>query len=345
MVELLRALKAGVPYRLVILDVRMPKLSGWQVAEEISRTQGLAGVSVIMLTSERRAGDQARARECGVVRYLTKPFRRSDLFNGMMAVIGKVPQAGTGEIPPQTIEPAEGMPGLNILLAEDFVDNRRMIEFYFKPTPHRVETAVNGQMAVEMFIRGSYDLVLMDIQMPVMDGYSATKAIRAWEQAQGRAPVPILALTANALKGEVQRSLEVGCTAHLTKPIRKARLLEAIQRYRRSPAQANRISSEPSVERVVLQISAEFEDLMPGFLEHRRQDVLQLTDALARDDFELIRGIGHGIKGAGGTYGLEMISAYGQMLEAEALQGNASEVRATVEALSDFLDRLQLVYV
>lgn len=344
MVELLRALKAGVPFRLVILDVRMPKLSGWQVAEEISRTSGLAGVSVIMLTSERRAGDQARARECGVVRYLTKPFRRSDLFNGMMAVIGKGPQTGTGETPSQTNEPTEEMAGLNILLAEDFVDNRRMIEFYFKPTPHRVETAVNGQMAVEMFIRGSYDLVLMDIQMPVMDGYSATKAIRAWEQAQGRAPVPILALTANALKGEVQRSLEAGCTAHLTKPIRKARLLEAIQRYRRPPAQADRILSEPSVERVVLQISAEFEDLMPGFLEHRRQDVLQLTDALARGDFELIRGIGHGIKGAGGTYGLEVISAYGRMLE-EASHGNVSEVRATIEALSDFLDRLQLVYV
>lgn len=345
MVELLRALKAGVPYRLVILDVRMPKLSGWQVADQIARTPGLAGLSVIMLTSERRAGDQVRARECGVVRYLTKPFRRSDLFNGMMAVIGKAPQAGMEGALPRTNELANEAPGLNILLAEDFVDNRRMIEFYFKPTPHRVETAVNGQVAVDMFMRGSYDLVLMDIQMPIMDGYSATKAIRAWEQAQGRAPVPILALTANALQGEVQRSLAAGCTAHLTKPIRKARLLEAIQLYRRPSAPADRSLPELSAERVVLQISAEFEGLMPGFLEHRRQDVVQLTDALARDDFELIRGIGHGIKGAGGTYGLEVISAYGQELEEAALQNNASEVRATIEALSGFLDRLQLVYV
>ena len=156
-----------------------------------------------MLTSERRAGDQARARECGVVRYLTKPFRRSDLFNGMMAVIGKVALAEGNALLSQPPDSTGDMPGLKVLLAEDFVDNRRMMEFYFKSTPHRVETAANGQLAVEMFQRGSYDLVLMDIQMPVLDGYAATRAIRSLEQAQGRSPVPILALTANALQSEV----------------------------------------------------------------------------------------------------------------------------------------------
>ena len=143
----------------------------------------------------------------------------------MMAVIGKAPRAERDEVASPTHESTEGEQGLRILLAEDFVDNGRMIEFYFKSTPHRLETAVNGQAAVEMFMRGSYDFVLMDIQMPVMDGYSATKAIRAWERKQGLHHVPILALTANALQSEVQRSLEAGCTAHLTKPVRKARLL------------------------------------------------------------------------------------------------------------------------
>ena len=347
LLELRRAVMAGVPYRLVILDVRMPKLSGWQVAGTIARSSGLEGVAIIMLTSERRAGDQARARECGVVRYLTKPFRRSDLFNAMMAVIGKAASAGNNGVLPQS-QPdnsVEEKSGLKILLAEDFVDNRRMMEFYFKTTPHQVETAANGQVAVQMFIRGSYDLVLMDIQMPVMDGYAATKAIRAWEKEQGRSPVPILALTANALQSEVQRSLEAGCTAHLTKPIRKARLLEAIQLYFQTAAAAGIPTTDLAIEPVVLQVSGEFETLMPGFLEHRRQELLQITDALSREDFEMIREIGHGLKGAGGTYGLDAVSAYGRSLEATAVQRDGSAVREVLGALSRFLDRLQLVYV
>ena len=344
--ELRRAAKVGVPYRLAILDVRMPKLSGWEVAELIVRSPVLAGLSLIMLTSERRAGDQARAREVGVVRYLTKPFRRSDLFNAMMTVIGKTAQAeeqlGLPAAPSQGPEPVKVTSGLSILLAEDFVDNRRMMEFYFKTTPHCIETAANGQLAVEMFMRGSYDLVLMDIQMPVMDGYAATKAIRAWERAQGRSPVPILALTANALQGEVQRSLEAGCTAHLTKPIRKARLMETIQLYYQTA-----VSPPPDASSapVVLQISGEFEPLMPGFLEHRRHDLLQLAEAVGREDYAQVREIGHGLKGAGGTYGLDAISAYGRALEAAAERRDGTAVREALEACTRYLDRLQLVYV
>jgi len=347
--ELRRAVKAGEPYRLVILDVRMPKLSGWEVAETIARSPGLAGLSLIMLTSERRVGDQARARECGVVRYLTKPFRRSDLFNGMMAVIGKAALAerhsAMPSLPQHTPDWAGGTAGLSILLAEDFVDNRRMMEFYFKPTPHRVETAANGQVAVDMFMRGSYDLVLMDIQMPVLDGYAATKAIRAWERAQGRNPVPILALTANALQGEVQRSLEAGCTAHLTKPIRKARLMEAIQLYYQTTASAAPSAPGVSSAPVVLRISGELEPLMPGFLEHRRQDLLQIAEALSREDYALVREIGHGLKGAGATYGLDVVSAYGRSLEAAADRKDGSAVRETLDAFTRYLDRLHVVYV
>lgn len=345
LMELSRAAQAGMPYRLVILDVRMPKMSGWQVADTIARTPGFAAPAIIMLTSERRAGDQMRARESGIVRYLTKPFRRSDLFNGMMAAIGKAPEYEAESRSPQTGASANGAGGLRLLLAEDFVDNRRMIEFYFRSTPHRVDTAPNGQVAVEMFTRGAYDLVLMDIQMPVLDGYSATKAIRAWERAQGRPPVPILALTANALQGEIQRSLSAGCTAHLTKPIRKARLLEAIQLYAQTASLAGRFNAEFHAEPVVLQVSAEFESLMPGFLAHRRQDLSQLAEALAVQDFEQIRAIGHGIKGAGGTYGLMAISVFGHTLEAAALHGNGAEIQATIDSLTRYLDRLQVVFI
>lgn len=119
----------------------------------------------------------------------------------------------------------------SILLVEDNADNRVLIKAFLKDGPFQVEEAENGETAVNKFQLGAYGLVLMDVQMPVMDGHAATRAIRAWETEHARRPTPIIALTAHALKEDVEKSVEAGCTAHLTKPIRKTALLEAIQRY------------------------------------------------------------------------------------------------------------------
>ena len=137
------------------------------------------------------------------------------------------------EPPPAAIRPAafEDLRTLNILLVEDSEDNRLLIQSYLKKTPHHIDIAENGEIAVEKFQSEKYDLVLMDMQMPVMDGYSATREIRKWENQKGVKATPVIALTAYATKEERQKSLDVGCTAHLTKPIRKATLLEAIYKY------------------------------------------------------------------------------------------------------------------
>ena len=120
-----------------------------------------------------------------------------------------------------------------MLLVEDSEDNRMLILAYLKRTPHQVEIAENGQIAVDRFTTGEFDLVLMDMQMPVMDGYSATRAIREWELQNGLARTPIIALTAHALFGDAEKSAEAGCDAHLTKPIKKATLLEELERFAR----------------------------------------------------------------------------------------------------------------
>jgi signal transduction histidine kinase/ActR/RegA family two-component response regulator len=117
---------------------------------------------------------------------------------------------------------------LRILLVDDSTDNRMLIQAYLRDTPHQITIAENGEIAMQKFVAGNYDLVLMDMQMPVMDGYNATKAIRTWESIHGVSPTAIIALTAYALKEEVQKSLDVGCTAHISKPIKKVQLLEAI---------------------------------------------------------------------------------------------------------------------
>jgi len=120
---------------------------------------------------------------------------------------------------------------LNILLVEDNEDNRLLISTYLKKTPHRLHMAENGAVAVEAVKAGNFNIVFMDMQMPVMDGYTATREIRQWEKAQARTAVPIIALTAYALKEDEKKSLDAGCTGHMTKPIKKARLLEALAEF------------------------------------------------------------------------------------------------------------------
>ena len=129
---------------------------------------------------------------------------------------------------------------LNILLADDSKDNRLLIHAYLKDTGYRLEDAENGAIAVAKLKTGKYNLVLMDIQMPVMDGLEATRAIRAWEQERGLSPTPILALTASALDEDVRRTLEAGADMHVSKPIKKAVLIAAIK-------QSTHSTSEPTV--------------------------------------------------------------------------------------------------
>jgi CheY-like chemotaxis protein len=120
---------------------------------------------------------------------------------------------------------------LRILLVEDSRDNQLLVQTYLKHTPHRIDLAENGQIAVEKFQGGHYDVVLMDIQMPVMDGLAATRSIREWERQEGVSRTPIIALTALALKEEATRIFEAGCNAHMTKPIKKSTLLDILSAY------------------------------------------------------------------------------------------------------------------
>ena len=149
----------------------------------------------------------------------------------------KDPQTPEGEAP-RGDDAAEAKP-LKILLAEDSEDNRLLIKTYLKQTPYLLDMAENGQVAVEKFRQGAYDLILMDMNMPVMDGYTATRAIRQREAQQGGKPVVIIALTAFALKEDEQKSLDAGCDAHMTKPIKKKILLEALAAWGKDSSAAH----------------------------------------------------------------------------------------------------------
>jgi two-component system sensor histidine kinase/response regulator len=225
--ELARAKAAGTPYNLVLLDYHMPGMDGFQVAERISRSPDIAGSTIVMLSSDVQSGDLIRARNLGVSGYLVKPIRQSDLARTITASL-KHTKAAAPENPAPTASPSEAARPLKLLLVDDSADNRMLILSYLKKTPHAVDAAENGLEAVEKYKAGNYDVVLMDMQMPIMDGYTAAKAIRQWEKDHGKIAAPIIALTAYALKEETQKSLDAGCTTHLTKPIKKAKLMDTI---------------------------------------------------------------------------------------------------------------------
>ena len=235
------------------------------------------------------------------------------------------------------------LPALRVLLVEDSSDNRTITVAYLKDTPYRVEFAENGALAYETFIAGHYDLVLMDRQMPVMDGLTATRAIRAWEQANQRPPTPIIALTASALKGDRETCLAAGCTAFLTKPIKQDALLQAIKEH---SIAVQPLSNEESSRKVPLPKRANsiIADLTPEFLQNRRQDVITMLGALDRGDFETVASLGHGMKGAGGSYGFQTITDIGAALEQAAMRADNDTSRKWVAELSNYLDRVEIVY-
>ncbi|GAB6042485.1 hybrid sensor histidine kinase/response regulator [Endothiovibrio diazotrophicus] len=222
--ELRRARRVETPYRLLLLDYHMPVADGFQLVSEIQREGDFAGLPVLMLSSDDRHEVRLRARELGI-HYQVKPVTRRELLRAVGDTLAQARRAATSESTGGAVR------GANILLAEDADDNVTLIRAYLKGTPHTLTLAGDGAEAVERFREGRFDLVLMDIQMPVMDGYQATREIRRWEGERQRERVPILALTAYALEGDDEKSRAAGCDSHLTKPIKKATLLEAIEHW------------------------------------------------------------------------------------------------------------------
>lgn len=224
------ATASGEPYELLLLDCRMPEMDGFAVAEQVKRSPALKHLTVIMLASDRWADDIARTYDLGLSGYLVKPIRRSDLFQAISIALGRSKGSSStlASTASSDVESDGGRP-LRILLVEDSPDNQLLVRSYLKRTPHHLDLADNGAIAVEKYATGRYDLVLMDMQMPVMDGYTATKAIRAWEREHDVPASKIIALTALALKEEAAKIFEAGCDAHMTKPLKKDTLLEVLR--------------------------------------------------------------------------------------------------------------------
>ena len=249
---------------------------------------------------------------------------------------------GTGDSPmaePIDMDLDQALPCLRILLAEDSPDNCTIILAYLEHTPYVVEIAESGAVACEMFMAGQYDLVLMDRQMPVMDGLAATSTMRAWEAAHGRVATPIIALTASALKGDREMCLSAGCTAFLTKPIKQSVLLRAIKDRQTRAHPSPRTGDGQMAPALASPLKA---SMISRFLFRCRANVATMQIGLDQVDFGPVTSLGHQLSGAGGMFGFERLTEIGAGLEQAGSNADAATSRRWLTTMVTCLDEIEL---
>jgi signal transduction histidine kinase/DNA-binding response OmpR family regulator/HPt (histidine-containing phosphotransfer) domain-containing protein len=231
---MLQAAQAGLPFQIALLDMHMPQMDGLQLARQIQSTPATAATKLLMLSSTYAHTDQTVRREAGVLRFLNKPVRRNDLFRAITGILAALP-ADMPEFPSFT-QRLTLHPGRQVLLVEDNPINQYVARAMLERVGVSVTLAVNGVEAVELVRTQSFDLVLMDCHMPQMDGFEATRRIRAWQESlAGPAFLPIVALTANALTGDRKACFDAGMSDYLAKPITASNLAAMLAKYFQTP--------------------------------------------------------------------------------------------------------------
>ncbi len=248
--QLSAAREEGEPYNLILTDMHMPDMDGFALVEQIRHKPELATATIMMLTSAGHRGDAARCQELGVSAYLLKPIRQSELREAVARVLGA--REHDGAIPLITRfslqDAREPDAYLSVLLAEDNLVNQRLVVRLLEKRGHRVVVAGTGLEALQALEKESFDLVLMDVQMPEMDGLEATAAIREKEKSNGRHQ-PVVALTAHAMKGDREKCMAGGMDGYLSKPIRPQELDQLLEIYVARRLEARSVT-EPAMPRV-----------------------------------------------------------------------------------------------
>jgi len=232
---------------------------------------------------------------------------------------------------------APGSLSLRLLVAEDGEDNRALMQYFLRGEPVIVQFAENGQAAVDLVLGGAeFDLILMDLDMPVLDGYAATRKIREWQIATGQRATPIIALSAHVAEELIRRSLEAGSNAHLAKPVERAVLIETIFRYTVSE---QTVKVEPAAASTAEELAPEIAALVPQYLASKWRQLEEAQGRLLAHDLEPVRRFGHNLRGTARGYGFPPLENIGKELEAAAVACEESRIAEQLESLRRFLDQ------
>jgi len=336
------------PFRFVITDLQMPGMDGLTLSEEIRKHPAYSGVPILLLSSSARQEEAARCRQIGIAAYLTKPVQPSELLDAILDALWRHRSKPATE--PGT-SGAHMNEGLKILLAEDNAVNRSLATVLLQKRGHTVVASENGREALGALARIHIDLVLMDVQMPVMDGFEAIGAIRKQEQSTG-AHLPIIALTAHAMKGDRERCLAAGADDYVAKPIRVEELFAAIERVRplqrsvepRSSgtpqaAPSGRLDLRAALERVEGDREL-LEELLQLFVDQCPGAMAEIRHALEVRDARVLERLAHTMKGTAASLGARGLSDTAYRLEKLARAGDWESAGALIQTLQEEVDQL-----
>ena len=310
---LAEAAAAGEPFPLVLLDGHMPEMDGFALAGRIQADPALAGATVLMLTSAGQPEDVERCRQLGIRAYLTKPVRQSELLETILATLGGSPLHARLAAA-ETLAPRPAGGRCTSCWRRTTPSTRSWRMRLLRKQGHTVVVANNGREAVEALEKQTFDLVLMDVQMPEMDGFEATAAIRRREAGTGRR-MPIIAMTAHAMKGDRERCLEAGMDGYVSKPIQTRELYAAIaalgpggagRRRRRRPTARRRRRARCSIQAEALaRVGGDWEllrSLTEVFFDSYPAQLAQLREAIGRGDAPTVYRLAHTLVGAVGIF-------------------------------------------
>jgi CheY-like chemotaxis protein len=351
--ELNSARSSGNAYRLVLTDMHMPNMDGFALAEQIRSTPNLATATIMMLSSAGSRGDMARCQQLGLSASLTKPVRQNELRDAIVRALDRRGlHPGASRVAPPTVERRAVTPEtvLEVLLAEDNEINQRLATRLLQKRGHRVTVVGNGREAVDLLERSSFDLVMMDVQMPLLDGIAATTLIREREKGTG-AHHHIVALTAYAVKGDQDRCIAAGMDGYLAKPIRPEELDALLQTCVARGAEAY---ASPAVSSLGAERDADMTNPEHASLEQyvnmtelqarvdNDRELLEELFTLFQKDFPRLRDALHDAVDSGGPLQMEKAAhtLKGMLANLSIKQG--AELAAGVEAAARAGDALQI---
>ncbi len=347
-----QAQRLGTPFALVLLDAMMPEMDGFTLADQIMQRPELAEATLMMLSSADQHRDAVRCREMGLAAYMTKPIKQSELQNTIVSSLGVLSHltAPTSTPVPETMQ-MPGLRQLKILVAEDSVVNQTLAVRLLERRGHTAVVAGSGQQALAALEAQRFDVVLMDVQMPEMDGLEATACIREQEQTTGD-HIPIIAMTAHVMQGDRERCLEAGMDDYVAKPIQAESLFETIERLLPDGVQPE---SEPSPE-VTTPVDALFDrsstlrrvdgdwellrELAVLFGEACAEMLADIHSAIQKQDTMRLRQAAHTLKGEASNFGAAATVAVALRLEVMGRDEDLTGADTAYTDLENALDRL-----
>ena len=358
--QIKKAVKSGKPFALVLLDIIMPDMNGFAVAEIIRQDPELAKTKIIVISSADSKDYDDLYKKLDISAYLLKPVKTSALLDTILSVLNTVPLDSRKNIPISIYSTLKSDHHLHILLAEDNVVNQKLAVRILQKFGHSVTVANNGNEVLNMLENGSHHLILMDLQMPEMDGFQATTIIRQEEKITGK-HIPIIAMTAYAMKGDRERCLEAGMDDYVSKPIQAELLFEAIENTisdRTKPIlqQQQDLAKEPGEQkldeafdrvRALKRVDGDIEfllELLTLFIDHHPNLLIGINNAITQKDSKALEYNAHTLKGSAGNFFADTVYNLALKLEIMGRNNDLSGAREEYAALETEIEQLKLAF-